>query len=90
MRAVGSRIILRPVEFSEVKVGSLVLPTVAIKDSSIWQVAEVGPEVKAVKPGDYVLCPVHAIFEIEVRGEKYAVVKEEHIYAILDPGEVYG
>lgn len=90
MRAVGTRIILEPVEVKEVKVGNIVLPNTAIKDNALWRVVEVGPSVKEVKPGDYVLCPVHAIYEIEVNGKGYAVVREEHIYAVLDEGEVYG
>ena len=90
MRAIGNRIILEPVEAKEVKVGSIVLPNIAIKDNAMWRVHSVGPEVKSLKPGDYVLCPVHAIYEVEMAGKSYAVVREDHIYAVLDESEVYG
>lgn len=90
MKAADGRILLEPVEAREIRLGNLVIPDVAVKDNALWRVYDVGNGVKSVKPGDYVLCPVHAIYEIEFRGRKFAVVREEHIYAILDETEVYG
>lgn len=89
MRPIGNRVVLEYVKIDEVKHGNLYLPRLAVADNVIWRVASVGDEVKYVKPGDYVIVPVHVLQEIDLHGRKFAVVREEHIYAILTEKELY-
>lgn len=89
MRAIGSRIICEKVNINEARYGNLVVPVLGIGDHTVWKVVEVGPEVKEVKPGDYILAPVHVLQELHYAGRELAVVKEEHVYAILDEEELF-
>lgn len=90
MRAVGNKLIGEKVNLNEVRYGSIVVPVVGVGDHTIWKVIEVGPEVKSVQPGQYVIAPVHVLQELHYRGRELAVMREDHVYAILDEDEVFG
>lgn len=90
MKAVGTRVIAKPVKLDEIRYGNLVIPRTGIGDKTLWQVVQVGEEVRYVKPGDYIVAPVHVLQEITIMGEDYAVLKEEHVYAVLTHEEVHG
>ena len=86
MRVINDRVLLKPYRREEIRHGSIVVPTLA--SEPIWEVVDVGDKVQHVKPGDKVIAPVHVLQEISVGGQDYAVIREDHIYAILEGDEV--
>jgi co-chaperonin GroES (HSP10) len=91
MRVLGDKILCKPVDRNEVKVGSIVVPTIAIKDSYMGEVVEVGPEaVDLVKPGEFIVAPVHYAIEIQVHQQDYYVYSAKHVSVVLTREEVFG
>lgn len=79
----------KPLDRSEVKVGSIVVPTLAVKDSYIGEVVEVGPEAAdLVKPGEFIVAPIHYAVEIQVNQQDYCVYSAKQISAVLTKEEV--
>ena len=76
---------------AEDKVGDIVIPTSAQKDSPFAKVVAVGPGKivegcfveSCVKVGDTVLLDTYAGREIDFEGKKYSIVRESEIVARL-------
>jgi len=92
VKPMGSRVLLKEVETQETTKSGIVLPSNAKEKPYMAEVAEVGPgeikdgrEVKMhVKKGDKVLYSKYAGTEIKLDDQKYLIVKQDDILAILE------
>lgn len=92
IKPLGSRVLLKEVETQETTKSGIVLPSNAKEKPYMAEVIEVGPggiedgkEVKmTVKKGDKVLYSKYAGTEIKLDNEKYLIVKQEDILAIIE------
>jgi len=92
VKPMGSRVLLKEVETQETTKGGIVLPSNAKEKPYMAEVVEVGPgEVKdgreikmQVKKGDKVLYSKYAGTEIKLDDQKYLIVKQDDILAILE------
>ena len=49
----------------------------------MWaEVAAVGPNVRTISPGDYVLVSLEAGYEAQIRGEDFLLLREREVHAI--------
>ena len=87
----GDRVVLKKVIAEETTKSGIVLPGSEKEKPQMAEVVAVGPggmvdgkEVKMeVKPGDQVVYAKYAGTEIEVDEEKYMIIKQDDILAIL-------
>ncbi|MDD4570629.1 MAG: co-chaperone GroES [Tepidanaerobacteraceae bacterium] len=92
VKPLGTRVLLKEVETQETTKSGIVLPSNAKEKPYMAEVVEVGPgeikdgnEIKMqVKKGDKVLYSRYAGTEIKLDGQKYLIVKQEDILAIID------
>lgn len=92
VKPLGSRILLKEVESQETTKSGIVIPSTAKEKPYIAEVVEVGPgEVKdgkeikmQVKKGDRVLYSKYSGTEVKLDDEKYLIVKQDDILAILE------
>ena len=88
---VGDRVVLKKVIAEETTKSGIVLPGAEKEKPQMAEVVAVGPggvvdgkEVKMeVQPGDQVVYAKYAGTEIEVEEEKYMIIKQDDILAIL-------
>ncbi len=91
IKPLGDRVLVRPLEESEEKVGSLYIPETAKEKPQEGKIEAVGtgrtedgklvpPEVKA---GDRVLYGKYSGTEIKHNGSDYLIVRENDILAII-------
>jgi chaperonin GroES len=93
LRPLHDRVLVRRLEESESKVGSIVIPdsakekpqqaeVVAVGNGKLLEGgARAGIEVKA---GDRILFGKYSGSEIKVSGEEYLILREDEILAVLD------
>jgi len=63
--------------------GILIPATASVARRLSWaEVAAVGPNVRAIRPGDRVLFNPEECFEVEVQGEDYVILRERDIPAV--------
>ncbi|MEI3246211.1 MAG: co-chaperone GroES [Lachnospiraceae bacterium] len=87
----GDRVVLKKVIAEETTKSGIVLPGAEKEKPQMAEVVAVGPggvvdgkEVKMeVQPGDQVVYAKYAGTEIEVEEEKYMIIKQDDILAIL-------
>ena len=87
----GDRVVLKKVIAEETTKSGIVLPGAEKEKPQMAEVVAVGPggvvdgkEVKMeVQPGDQVVYAKYAGTEIEVEEEKYMIIKQDDIMAIL-------
>ena len=88
----GDRVVLKQVEAEETTKSGIVLPGQAQEKPQQAEVVAVGPggvvdgkEIKMqVKPGDKVIYSKYSGTEVEVEDEKYVVVKQNDILAVIE------
>ena len=87
VRPLGDRVLVKPLEASEVKKGGIIIPDTAKEKPQRGKVVAVGngkkDEPMTVKPGDVVLYGKYSGTEIQVDGKDYLIMKEADIYAIV-------
>lgn len=88
MRVLEDRVLLSRLDRKEAQYGSIVVPTVAVRDDYIGRVEMVGDKVTQVRVGDYVIVPVHLAIPVSLRNNDYLIVQEKNIYVILEESEV--
>ncbi len=65
------------------RAGILIPATATVSKRLVWaEVMAVGPQVRAIKPGDRVLFSPEDRYEVEVRGEDYLILRERDIHAV--------
>ncbi len=63
--------------------GILIPATAQVGKRLAWaEVVAVGPNVRAMEPGDQVLFNPEDRYEVEVRGQDYIILRERDIHAI--------
>ena len=66
--------------------GILIPATAQVSKRLAWaEVVAVGPNVRAIEPGDQVLFNPEDRFEVEVRGDEYLILRERDIHAVASP-----
>jgi len=86
MKAVGRNVVILPVKETETKTkGGLLLAEAQREDIRyrLAKVVTVGDDVKMVKDSDNVYYDRHAGFTIEIKDEKFTVIKEQDIVIIV-------
>jgi len=65
------------------RAGILIPATAQVGKRLAWaEVVAVGPHVRSVRPGDWVLFNPEDRFEVEVRNEEYLILRERDIHAV--------
>jgi chaperonin GroES len=72
--------------------GILIPATAESRDRhGLWaEVVEVGPLVRTTSPGDRVLFLPEAAVQVDIHGEKYAIVRERDVHAIASAERAAG
>ena len=86
MKAVGRNVVILPVRETETKTkGGLLLAEAQREDIRyrLAKVVTVGDDVKMVGDSDNVYYDRHAGFTIEIKDEKFTVIKEQDIVIII-------
>lgn len=93
MQVLHDRVLLKKIEQENKSQGGIVLAKVVdeVYEATVVSVGE-GKPVKnsapiplTVKAGDRVMYNPQAVIPVTVDGENYLVIKEEEIFAVLDP-----
>ena len=64
--------------------GGILIPATAQMGKRLaWaEIVAVGPNVRAMEPGDHVLFNPEDRYEVEVRGEDYVILRERDVHAV--------
>ena len=92
IKPLGDRVLVRPLDAAEEKVGSLYIPDTAKEKPQEGKVEAVGPGktedgkliAPEVKPGDRILYGKYSGTEIKHEGVDFLIVRESDILAILN------
>ncbi len=92
IKPLGTRVLLKEIESEETTKSGIVLPSNAKEKPYMAEVVEIGPgEVKdgkeikmVVKKGDQVLYSKYAGTEVKLENEKYLLVKQDDILAVIE------
>jgi chaperonin GroES len=93
LKPLGDRLIVEPTESEEVTASGIVLPETAKEKPQQGKVLAAGPgrrdddgkRIKMdVEEGDTVLYAKYAGTEVKIEGEKYLIIKESDVLAIVD------
>jgi chaperonin GroES len=91
VRLTGDRIVVEHPDDGERKTrAGLLIPATAVPAPKrcVWgEVSLVGPDVRAVKPGDRILYLPQAGLEIELDGHDYLLLRERDVQAVSSPAE---
>jgi len=89
---IGDRLLIKPIEEKEVKKGGIIIPDSAKEKPQEGEVIAVGTGKKdkngtlipfTVNIGDKVLIPKYGGTEVTVDSEKYLILREDDILAII-------
>lgn len=92
VKPLGARVLLKEIEMQETTKSGIILPSNAKEKPYMAEVTEVGPgetrdgnEIKMqVKKGEKVLFSKYAGTEIKLDSQKYLIVKQDDILAIIE------
>ena len=93
VRPLGDRVIVKPIDPSEVKKGGIIIPDTAKEKPQEGEVIAVGPGARDesgkivaldVKVGDRVLFGKWSGTEVKIDGEDLLIMKESDIMGVLD------
>jgi len=92
VKPLGARVLLKEIESEETTKSGIVLPSNAKEKPYVAEVIETGPgEVKdgkeikvTVKKGDRVLYSKYAGTEVKLDNEKFLLVKQDDILAVIE------
>ena len=92
IKPLGARVLLKEIESEETTKSGIVLPSNAKEKPYMAEVIEIGPgEVKdgkeikmVVKKGDRVLYSKYSGTEVKLENEKYLLVKQDDILAVIE------
>ena len=92
IKPLADRVVLKAVEVEETTKGGIILAASAQEKPQVAEVVAVGPggvvdgkEVTMyVKPGDKVITSKYSGTEVEVDEEKYVIVKQNDILAVIE------
>jgi len=87
LRPLEDRVVIKPQESSEKKIGSIYVPDTAKEKPMMGEVIAVGTDETLqaiVKVGDIVLYAKYGGTEVEVEGQKMLIVSKSDILAIVE------
>ena len=93
IKPLGDRIVVKPLEQEEEKVGGIIIPDTAKEKPQEGEVVAVGPgkllesgerQAPSVAVGDKILYGKYSGTEIKYDGEEYLIVREDDILAKLE------
>ena len=93
IKPLGSRIMVKPLEEEEDKVGGIIIPDTAKEKPQEAEVVAVGPgkllengEIRpmSVAVGNKVIYGKYSSTEIKVAGEEYLIIQEDDVLAIIE------
>ena len=87
IKPLADRVLIKPAPAEEKTVGGIIIPDSAKEKPLKGEIVAVGNGTKAeemvVKPGDTVLYGKYAGTELELDGEKYLIMRQSDVLAIL-------
>jgi chaperonin GroES len=93
IKPLGDRIMVKPLEQEEEKVGGIIIPDTAKEKPQEGEVAAVGPgkmlesgerQAVSVAVGNKILYGKYSGTEIKYGGEEYLIMREDDIMAIIE------
>ncbi len=92
VKPLGDRVLVKPLAEAEAIVGGIVIPDTAKEKPQEGEVVAVGtcklvdgkPADFNVKVGDTVLLPKYGGTEVKINGEKFQLIREDDILAIVE------
>ena len=93
IKPLGDRILVKPLEQEEEKVGGIIIPDTAKEKSQEGEVVAVGPgkllesgerQAVSVAVGNKILYGKYSSTELKYDGEEYLIMREDDILAILE------
>lgn len=93
IKPLGDRVIVKPQEKEEEKVGGIIIPDTAKEKPQEGKVEAVGPGKKNdkgetvsmnLKKGDTVLYGKYSGTEVKIDGEEYLIMHEDDIFGIIE------
>ena len=86
IRMTNDRIVVRrPGPEERKSKGGLLIPATAANEAKqcAWaEVVAVGPNVRGIEQGDYVLVSLEAGYEAQIRGEDFVLLREREVHAV--------
>lgn len=92
IQPIGDRVLVKPLESEERSKGGVIIPDTAKEKPQMGEVLSVGPgkilengqrQAPEVKKGEKVLYTSYAGTEVKVDGEKYLLMRESDILAVI-------
>ncbi len=87
IRPLDDRVVIKPVEIKEKKVGGIIIPDTAKEKPQIGEVIAVGTDEELkeiVKIGDKILYAKYGGTEVEIDAVKYLIVSRSDVLAIVE------
>jgi len=93
VKPLGDRILVKPVEEEEEKIGGIIIPDTAKEKPQEGEIVAVGPgkmlesgerQAMSVKVGDKILYGKYSSTEIKYGGEEYLIMREDDILAVIE------
>lgn len=93
IKPLGDRILVKPVEVEEEKIGGIIIPDTAKEKPQEGEIVAVGPgkmlesgerQAMSVKVGDKILYGKYSSTEIKYGGEEYLIMREDDILAVVE------
>lgn len=93
IRPLGDRVLVKPLEQSEIKKGGIIIPDSAKEKPQEGEVIAVGPGKlddngknipMNVKKGDRILLPKYGGTEVKIDDKEYQLVREEDILGVIE------
>ncbi len=93
IKPLGDRILVKPVEVEEEKIGGIIIPDTAKEKPQEGEIVAVGPgkmlesgerQAMSVKVGDKILYGKYSSTEIKYGGEEYLIMREDDILAVIE------
>ena len=92
MRPLHDRVLLKRIEESESRIGSIIIPdsakekpqqaeVIGVGDGLVLETGERAP--LDVKPGDMILLGKYSGTEVKLEGQEYVIVREDEILGVL-------
>lgn len=79
----GDRVVIKPYAVEATSASGIILPTEGKEQPGMGTVIAVGPDVKAIETGSVVLFSKYIPEEVELDKQKYFILKEESVLAII-------
>jgi chaperonin GroES len=93
IKPLGDRILVKPVEEEEEKIGGIIIPDTAKEKPQEGEIVAVGPgkmlesgerQAMSVKVGNKILYGKYSSTEIKYGGEEYLIMREDDILAVIE------